>query len=109
MGRSWLVVREPLPGRVSAWLTLLAFVLPLAAWSAVSYVPFLWHPLVEISDPGDASVVGKYAYLSEGQLVVRIQEWSMQVEARILVTRLQPTKLKSCLACGAREPSMHTH
>jgi NitT/TauT family transport system permease protein len=34
-------------------------------------VPFLWHPLVEISDPGDASVVGKYTYLSEGQLVER--------------------------------------
>ena len=27
--------------------------LPLLAWSAVSYLPFLWHPLVAISDPGD--------------------------------------------------------
>ena len=32
--------------------TILSFVLPLLAWSAVSYVPFLWHPLVQVSDPG---------------------------------------------------------
>ena len=42
------------------------------------------------------------------ELMVRIQELSMHVEARKLATRLQPTKLKSFLACGAREPSMHT-
>ena len=33
-------------------LTLLSFLLPLAVWSAVSYVPFLWHPQMLISDPG---------------------------------------------------------
>ena len=42
------------------------------------------------------------------ELMARIQELSMHVEARKLATRLQPMKLKSCLACGAREPSMHT-
>lgn len=29
-----------------------SFLLPLLLWSAVSYVPFLWHPLMAISDPG---------------------------------------------------------
>jgi NitT/TauT family transport system permease protein len=29
-----------------------SFLLPLLLWSALSYVPFLWHPLVEITDPG---------------------------------------------------------
>jgi NitT/TauT family transport system permease protein len=32
-----------------------SFLLPLAAWSAVSYLPFLWKPLIKISVPGDVS------------------------------------------------------
>lgn len=31
---------------------LLSFLLPLVAWSAVSYLPFLWHPQIFITDPG---------------------------------------------------------
>lgn len=31
-------------------LTVLSFLLPLLLWAAVSYVPFLWHPKVEIVD-----------------------------------------------------------
>jgi len=42
------------------------------------------------------------------ELMARIQELSMHVEARKLATGLKPTKLKISLACGAREPSMHT-
>lgn len=30
----------------------LSFILPLLVWCAVSYVPFIWHPQVLISDPG---------------------------------------------------------
>lgn len=30
----------------------LAVLLPLLAWSAVSYLPFVWHPQVLITDPG---------------------------------------------------------
>jgi NitT/TauT family transport system permease protein len=39
---------------------LLSFLLPLILWSAVSYVPWIWHPLVRIEDPGqvDYFVVG---------------------------------------------------
>src|ERR1041384_5845604 len=39
----------------------------------------------------------------------RRQKLSMQVEAGILATRLEPMKLKSSLACWACEPSMNTH
>lgn len=49
----WLTVGERLSGRRRVALSILSFVLPLAIWSAVSYVPFLWHPLVEVTDPGD--------------------------------------------------------
>jgi NitT/TauT family transport system permease protein len=49
----------------------LAFVLPLLLWSVVSYVPFVWHPLVHVRDPGDVNVPGQYSYVAEGQLVER--------------------------------------
>jgi NitT/TauT family transport system permease protein len=34
-------------------LAICSFLLPLTLWSAVSYVPFIWHPDILISDPGD--------------------------------------------------------
>jgi len=50
--RSWIGVPRPLDPRRGITLAVASFLLPLAIWAAVSYVPFLWHPLVEISDPG---------------------------------------------------------
>ena len=32
-----------------------SFLLPLLIWSSVSYLPFLWHPNVQITKPGDVS------------------------------------------------------
>jgi NitT/TauT family transport system permease protein len=42
-----------------------SFALPLAVWAIVSYVPFVWHPLVKISDPGGVS------YFTKDSLVER--------------------------------------
>jgi len=58
-------LRSELSPRRRLGLGLLSFLLPLGLWSAVSYVPFLWHPMVRISDPGGA------AWFSRGQLVER--------------------------------------
>lgn len=33
-------------------LALLSFLLPLLLWSAVSYVPWIWHPLMRVNDAG---------------------------------------------------------
>lgn len=33
-------------------LTALSFLLPLALWCAISYLPFLWHPQILITEPG---------------------------------------------------------
>jgi len=33
-------------------LGIASFALPLLVWSAISYLPFLWHPMVRITDPG---------------------------------------------------------
>jgi len=49
---SWLAIRKELPGRRPTVLKAMAFVLPLVVWSAVSYLPFLWHPMMKVTDPG---------------------------------------------------------
>ena len=55
---------------VLVWLSFLA---PLAVWCAVSYVPFVWHPLMRVTDPGDVSyfkpdtLVEKQAFQEENQ------------------------------------------
>ncbi|RXF73071.1 ABC transporter permease [Hansschlegelia zhihuaiae] len=55
----WFAVgRAPSP-RARLILGVLSFLLPLAIWSAVSYLPFLWHPLIEITDPGDVAYFEK--------------------------------------------------
>lgn len=67
--RRLLSVRAPLPARVSVVAGVLAFVLPLLLWSVVSYVPFVWHPLVHVHDAGDVNVPGQYSYVAVDQLV----------------------------------------
>jgi NitT/TauT family transport system permease protein len=66
-----LAVRQPLSSRATFLVGILAFGVPLLLWCALSYVPFLWHPLVLVEDAGDTNVPGTYAYLAEGQLVER--------------------------------------
>jgi NitT/TauT family transport system permease protein len=70
-GTEWLGVRQPLPARHRLWLGVLAFALPFGLWCAISYVPFVWHPLVLVTDAGQADVSGTYDYLAEGQRVDR--------------------------------------
>jgi NitT/TauT family transport system permease protein len=66
-----LAVRSPLPARVSLVAGVLAFVLPLLVWCVVSYVPFIWHPLVHVTHASDTSVSGQYSYVAVDQLVDR--------------------------------------
>ncbi len=63
--KPWLVPFRPLRERTTFWLTVGSFLLPLLVWCAVSYVPFIWHPLVEITSPGGVS------FFKEGNLVER--------------------------------------
>ncbi len=49
----WLGLKNELPQKRRLVLTLLSFVVPLALWCAVSYVPWLWHPNVRVTVPGD--------------------------------------------------------
>ena len=61
----WFAARKQLGARPRLVLGILSFVLPVLIWSLVSYVPWLWHPKVEITAPGDVS------YFNRGMLVDR--------------------------------------
>lgn len=51
----WFVVRKALSARRATMLTAASFLLPLLIWSIVSYVPFIWHPKIEVVEPGSVS------------------------------------------------------
>jgi NitT/TauT family transport system permease protein len=61
----WFAVRQPLSPSSRTLIGILSFIVPLAVWCAVSYVPWIWHPMVEISDPGSVS------YLQPGMRMAR--------------------------------------
>ena len=67
--RRLLAVRTPLPPRASVVAGVLAFALPFLAWCIISYVPFIWHPLVHVRDAGDVNVPGEYSYVAVDQLI----------------------------------------
>jgi NitT/TauT family transport system permease protein len=48
----WLGLKQELPHRRKVTLMVLSFLVPLALWSALSYIPGLWHPLVHVTDAG---------------------------------------------------------
>ncbi len=60
---SWFAVRRELSQNKRAVLGVASFLLPLLIWCMVSYVPFIWHPKVLISNPGDVD------YFQVGMLV----------------------------------------
>jgi len=62
----WFAVRRDLPPRRRAVLTVGAFLLPILAWCAISYVPFLWHPLVRVSDVGGSDFLSKDMLVERG-------------------------------------------
>ena len=45
------------------FLSLASFLVPIFAWCVVSYVPFVWHSMRRVTDPGDVS------WLTKDQLV----------------------------------------
>jgi NitT/TauT family transport system permease protein len=63
--RDPLGLRSELSHRSQFILLVLSFLLPLTLWCALSYLPFLWHPMVKIADPGGVD------YFQAGQLVNR--------------------------------------
>ena len=61
---------NPVANNEASKRTLLAvgsFLLPLLVWCLVSYVPFIWHPKVEVTEPGGVD------YFQAGMLVDQAQ------------------------------------
>src|SRR5687768_16987790 len=61
--RPWFTIRKELTPRQGAILWLGSFLLPLALWAAISYVPFFWHPNVKVTEAGSVD------YFQVGMLV----------------------------------------
>jgi NitT/TauT family transport system permease protein len=59
----WLPGRAGLTPHQRTLLGISSFLLPLLLWSLVSYVPFVWHPKINITTPGDVD------YFQIGMLV----------------------------------------
>ena len=70
------VRHEPPPLRRAVLMTL-SFLLPLGVWCAVSYLPFLWHPLMELRLGGGAvfAVGDRIPKESWRDLVAADEEW----------------------------------
>jgi NitT/TauT family transport system permease protein len=50
--KKWLQIHRPLSARAKLIIGVASFVLPVVIWSVVSYVPWVWHPQILITDPG---------------------------------------------------------
>lgn len=59
----WLGLRKELSPQWKTGLMVTSFLLPLGLWCALSYLPWLWHPMVKVIDPGGVS------YFQENMLV----------------------------------------
>ena len=60
---SWFLVRRELTASRRKIIGWASFLTPLLIWCAVSYVPFIWHPLVKITQ------IGEVDYFQEGMRV----------------------------------------
>jgi NitT/TauT family transport system permease protein len=80
----WLGLKKELPPRRRLLLTTLSFVLPLALWAIVSYVPFVWHPLVKITSPGDVE------YFSE-DMEIPTADFERE-NAKMIAQKMEPAR-----------------
>ncbi len=64
-------------------VSIFSFLLPIFIWSLVSYAPFIWHPKVEISSPGEVG------YFKQGMLIDR-EIFDKEVEAAINESKTIP-------------------
>ncbi len=76
----WFRVRARLSRRARILLAFASILLPLGLWSTVSYVPFIWHPDVLISDPGDVD------YFQPGMRVEKAMFASETANAKVNAT-----------------------
>jgi len=72
----WLGLKRELPRRRRLLLAAMSFIIPLAAWCAISYVPWIWHPLIRVTDPGSVD------YFSTGLDIPKTTFYQEEAKAR---------------------------
>jgi NitT/TauT family transport system permease protein len=73
----WFAIRAELPRGRHRLFGVLAFLLPLALWSLVSYVPWIWHPMVSITEPAGVS------WIKVGQLLPKADFYDLVEKQRL--------------------------
>lgn len=85
----WFAVRRELSPKRATVLTVVSFTLPLLIWSAVSYLPFLWHPDIQLQlsanrkDVSTVYVAGdrlSKGFFPEFQEAVRVQNAELNTQ-----------------------------
>ena len=79
-------VRKKLDTKQRIYISILSFLMPLIIWSLISYVPFIWHPKVEITLTGDV------VYFTEGMLIDR-EIFDREVETARTESKVLPQGL----------------
>jgi NitT/TauT family transport system permease protein len=71
--RRGFAVLKPLSPTARTIFGILSFVLPIALWSLVSYVPSIWHPQIEITDPGAAKYLQAGMHMDKKDFNTEVQ------------------------------------
>jgi len=79
-------VRKKLDSKQRIYVSILSFLVPVIIWSLISYVPFIWHPKVEVTVPGDV------VYFTQGMLIDR-DDFNREVETATKDSKIIPQGL----------------
>lgn len=88
--QNWFVIRRDLPSSRRFFLTCVSFLLPIALWCIVSYVPWIWHPDVKIelsAQPEDTTTVFTAGDRVSKDYFPRFQETIRQENAATIAAR----------------------
>jgi len=61
--KKWLQIHRPLTARARLIIGIASFVLPVLFWCLVSYVPWIWHPQIMVTDPGSVAYLDVGAHM----------------------------------------------
>ena len=79
--RRWFQVGRPLPSKLSGAFAVLSFLLPVLLWCVVSYVPFVWHPQILITQPGSVDYLQPGMRMDKAAFVAAAEEAKAQQKA----------------------------
>jgi NitT/TauT family transport system permease protein len=92
-GAPWFAPRAALARERVRWLTLASFLLPLSLWSAVCYLPFVWHPMIVVDEPGDVSYFRTGMQVERDQFLIESDNVEAEGGALPTGTRVNPVYL----------------